>query len=131
VVWVGIRNAQTPAQLQRNAGREAGRVLPDARVVSVLDPASEAPKLFGQALRLPRRAGVQQPAWDVYLVYARGAPWESPVPVPQYWMHQLSSGAPPDQRLDAGRLRSAIESAEELRAELPEAKSFVAARRMP
>lgn len=40
---------------------------------------------LGYALRLP--AG--RLAWDVFLLYGRGARWDAGVPVPGYWQHQL------------------------------------------
>ena len=39
----------------------------------------------GFVLRMP----TGRLAWDVYLLYRRGAIWESSFPYPTYWQHQL------------------------------------------
>lgn len=44
-----------------------------------------------------------QPAWDVYYVYGRGAEWKGEPPAPDYWQHQLR-GLPPERMLDADNL---------------------------
>lgn len=112
-IWVPVNQVQTPPELQRNAGRESPRVLHDNRVVNFLDPHRRATAAFATALRLPQRNGVQIPAWDVYLVYRPGDPWETPAPAPQHWMHQLSWGAPPENKLAGDQLRLWIENATE------------------
>jgi hypothetical protein len=36
--------------------------------------------------------GLNEPAWDIYLLYAPAAQWDGDRPPrPQYWMHQLGS----------------------------------------
>lgn len=38
--------------------------------------------------------GIDEPAWDIYMVYPPGVRWEGDLPpVPTFWMHQLG---PPD-----------------------------------
>jgi len=43
--------------------------------------------------RYARRLGLPRDAWDVYLIYGQGSRWEDEPPKPDFWMHQLSSGA--------------------------------------
>lgn len=50
-----------------------------------------------------------EPAWDVYLVYAKNVKWGESVPVPTYFMHQLGGRLPPSNRLDAEELARIIE----------------------
>jgi hypothetical protein len=84
----------------------------DSRVLQYWDPHAQIGRLFSRALNLPMKT----PAWDVYLLYAPETRWESEVPLPAFWMHQL--GFPPwsdaakrlgNQRLDGTKFREAVE----------------------
>lgn len=104
-----MKNAQTPAELAANAGRESQQ-FKNARTSSYIDTATgAATRAFATPLKLEPRLGVQLPAWDVYLAYDAGTRWSaSGQPAPAYWMHQLSN-APPDRKLDADKFRDAVE----------------------
>lgn len=49
------------------------------------------------------------PAWDVYLLFPRGARWNADLPPrPNFWMHQLS-GVTDAPRLDPAVLKAHVE----------------------
>ena len=46
-----------------------------------------------------RALGLREPAWDVYLLYPAGIPWDPEVPPsPAFWMHQLSDPVASEDR---------------------------------
>lgn len=54
----------------------------------------------------PLLAGLDIPAWDVWLLYAPGVTWEKgSAPAPSWWEHKMSAlwEKHPDRRLDAKR----------------------------
>jgi len=48
-----------------------------------------------------------RPAWDVYLVYGKGATWDKTFPAPAYWQHQI--GVIQGEPLNLPKLQSRIE----------------------
>lgn len=59
----------------------------DRRVEHFWDGRGETMKRFKSVLKTPFEA------WDVYLIYEKGARWTGELPPkPAYWMHQLRSG---------------------------------------
>lgn len=108
IIWVQVKNAQSPAELATNAAREGVRY-ENARTSSYLDPQGHATKAFALPLNLEPRLGVQLPAWDVYLAYRADAKWppSNAPPTPAFWMHQLSN-APKGLELDADKLREEV-----------------------
>ena len=73
------------------AAREATSRLADSRVRHYWDGQRALGYTLGRTLQLKE----SQLAWDVYLVYGRGAQWTSgPLPSPKDWMHQLSVEGP-------------------------------------
>jgi hypothetical protein len=109
IVWVALKNAQSPGELAANTAREAAKFM-GPRIANYLDSNGDAAKAFAAPLKLEPRLGVQLPAWDVYLVYGEDAHWNkgSP-PAPDFWMHQLSN-APKELELNGVELRSHVES---------------------
>jgi len=99
VVWVPI----LPDDDAQAAARAARRFV-DARVTHYWDPDRALGLSLGARLGLPPRdpGRVTGVAWDVYLLYGRGARWAD---APAFWMHQLDdvplSKAP---RLDGAAL---------------------------
>lgn len=77
---------------------DATKRLPDGRVSYFWDGKGETGQSYSRVLRL----GPGQPAWDVYMVFNRGAQWASDPPAPDYWMHQLG-GVDPERRLDGDK----------------------------
>jgi len=74
----------------------------DPRVAEAWDGQRAAGALFARMLKL------KGTAWDVYLLYPRGARWEGDAPPPPaFWMHQLKAEDGADQKfcLDPARLR--------------------------
>ena len=67
---------------------EATRFVSDSRSRHYWDERGLLMQRYAERLGLPRDA------WDVYLIYGQGARWEDEPPRPDFWMHQLSSGAP-------------------------------------
>ena len=84
----------------------------DSRMMQYWDPAAAVGKTLSSSLELP----LKTPAWDIYLLFAPDARWDSEPPQPAFWMHQL--GFPPwsdgarrfgKQWLDGGKFREAVE----------------------
>jgi len=105
VVWVPV----LPDDDAQAAARAARR-FSDPRLVQYWDPDRALGWTLGKALGLPPRGhGSWGVAWDVYLVYPRGAAWKT-VTEPALWMQQLedvpASKAP---KLDGGALREVVE----------------------
>lgn len=57
---------------------------------------------FGEQLQL------EEFAWDVYLMFERGAKWEQ-TPSPAFWMHQLGDLGDRAPTLDSTMLRTKVE----------------------
>jgi hypothetical protein len=107
VVWIPILPDDDAV-----AAARAARSFDDDRVTHYWDGDRALGFSLGEALALPprdpgRRTGV---AWDVYLLFGRGARWGEALPVPSFWMHQLddvpASRAP---RLDGAVLKRRVE----------------------
>ena len=81
-------------------------------VLSRMSPEARLGEHYTRALALP----MDDPAWDVYLVFGPAARWEKAPPAPAAWMHQLGAG-PREKHLDAKKL------AETLRGLLPAGKA--------
>jgi hypothetical protein len=81
LVWIDVLAGDDVA----GAGR-ARDLFVDARVAHFHDPDQRAGRAFAEVL------GVQDFAWDVYLLYEAGAEWEDPAPAPRAWFHQLGEG---------------------------------------
>ena len=75
----------------------------DNRVVFYWDSKGELTRSYSKVLQLADN----KPAWDVYLVFDRGAEWQTDVPVPDYWMHQLW-GLSPERKLDGEKLATEL-----------------------
>ena len=83
VVWIPILPEDDAAAAARAAARVA-----EPRVSHYWDPDRALGDALGRTLALPSRepgraSGV---AWDVYLLFERGARWGA---APSFWMHQL------------------------------------------
>lgn len=78
MVWVPKTGAE-----EKDVG-VATRIVPDPRVVHFWDERGLTMRAFQEVL------GIQEDAWDVFMVYAGNARWEGELPPkPDYWMHQL------------------------------------------
>jgi hypothetical protein len=79
VVWVpqlGAQRKHVPA---------GAALVTDPRAQQYWDAHGWLDEAYGRVLRTPG------PAWDVYLLYRRGARWIQELPPqPDYWMHQLA-----------------------------------------
>ena len=68
-----------------DAARDREARFPDPRVQHYWDPDRISGQILSQTLSL--KAPI---AWDVYLLYPPGHPWDSELPpAPELWMHQL------------------------------------------
>ena len=97
IAWVPMKPADDPGSA---AVQAAG--LRDARLTEAWDGERAAGALFASMLKL------KGTAWDVYLLYPRGARWEGNAPpAPIFWMHQLQAEDGADQNLclNPARLR--------------------------
>jgi len=111
VVWLPVLDDDDLA-----AAQKAARSLHDPRVSQYWDDGRRLGEAMGVTLKIPRRhhAGFGF-AWDVYLLYPRGATWpawlDAP-PAPPFFMHQLSSlSTSPIPLLDANALRDKVRAA--------------------
>lgn len=77
---------------------EATRVVTDARARHYWDEGGALMAAYARVL------GLNQDAWDIYLLYPPGVRWEGEAPpAPAFWMHQLRERdgvALPGPRLD-------------------------------
>ena len=62
---------------------KATKLLPDERVIHYWDSDKKLGAAFTPVL------GLDETAWDVYLLYPPDAEWTEQPPKPIYWMHQL------------------------------------------
>ena len=84
VVWVPMFRG-----MERDVPKATAEV-PDARARHYWDGDSQMMAALQRTLR------ISEPAWDVFLLYDRGARWVGDVPPePAYWMHQLGSAKRP------------------------------------
>jgi len=111
VVWLPVLDDDDLA-----AAQKAARSLHDPRVSQYWDEGRRLGEAMGVTLKIPQRhhAGFGF-AWDVYLLYPRGATWadwlDAP-PAPPFFMHQLSSLATSSIPLLEGRtLRDQVRAA--------------------
>ena len=95
VTWVPMfrgREADVP---------KASTEVPDWRAAHFWDGGSVLTRQVRQTL------GLNEPAWDIFLLYGPEAKWEGDQPpAPSYWMHQLGSARRP--RLNGPFLDAAV-----------------------
>ena len=94
-VWVPI----LPSDARFIVGR-ATKTLPDPRVAHYWDGAGELVAGFAPVL------GIDDKAWDVYLLYDKQAEWKDAPPKPIYWQEQL--GISDETKLDGPKLTAEI-----------------------
>ena len=78
VVWLPIFGGDF-----RGEARKLARGFPDKRVTYFSDPQELTGKLWQRVL------GLDDIAWDVYMLYGVRAAWPDEPPPPDFWMHQL------------------------------------------
>lgn len=111
IAWVPILDGDT----REAAAQAAGRFV-DGRARHYFDADQALGLDVGRALKIPpakrdagRAFGV---AWDVYLVYGKGAVWSGEAPSPAFWMHQLDQVPESvSAELDGAALRAQVEQA--------------------
>jgi len=96
-VWVPILASDGEFAVGR-----ATKYLPDDRVAHYWDGNGELVKSFAPVLGLGEAA-----AWDVYLLYDKGAEWTDTPPKPIFWQEQL--GISDETALDAVKMTAEIE----------------------
>lgn len=101
VVWMPVLPADT-----EEAAERAREHVPDPRALHYWDGDQSLGQAWREVVALPE--GNDRLAWDIYLVYPRGASWGAGPPAPRDWRHQLAL----DERhlLDGETLRWAIAS---------------------
>ncbi len=68
---------------------KAKKLLPDWRDIHYWDGEEKLGEAFDPVL------GLDQTAWDVYLLYPPDAEWKEQPPKPVYWIHQLGLESAP------------------------------------
>ncbi|MFN6964473.1 MAG: hypothetical protein ACK4S4_11995 [Pyrinomonadaceae bacterium] len=94
-VWVPI----LPSDFELTVGR-ATKSLPEPRVHHYWDGGGELVKGYAAVL------GIDDQAWDVYLLYDKDAEWKDGPPKPIYWQEQL--GISEETKLDGAKLTAEI-----------------------
>lgn len=84
-----------PSDAKMTVGR-ATKTLPDPRVTHYWDGESVLTKAWAPVL------GIDDEAWDVYLLYDKDTVWEETPPKPIYWQEQL--GISDETKLDGPKL---------------------------
>jgi hypothetical protein len=109
VVWLPVMPSDDLA-----AAARAAAAVTDPRAAQFWDGDRALGAALGRALRFPARAAGQEHglAWDVYLLYPRGARWPPEgVPRPAFWMQQLDDVKPEiAPELDGPALRAKVEA---------------------
>jgi hypothetical protein len=80
IVWINMLALDDEA-----AAASSARLVQDLRARHFHDPHALAGKAI--AARLGNPGAI---AWDIYLFYRSGLPWQQEPPVPVEWAHQLS-----------------------------------------
>ena len=108
VVWLPVLKGDTPAAAQDSA-RLFGNTM---QVAHYWDVERALSNRYCELLRLKERG--RTVAWDLYLIYERGARWRADPPLPTLWMQQLLiAGVPELERsLLLGYLRQLLEPTE-------------------
>jgi hypothetical protein len=91
VVWIEVLPSD-----DAEAAALARGLFHDARVTQFHDPEQHAGRAVAEAL------GVEDIAWDVYLLYGPGAKWDEPAPAPRAWFHQLDGSKADEARRRSG-----------------------------
>ena len=84
-----------PSDAKLTVGRATKR-LDDPRVLHWWDGDNVLSKAYAPVL------GIDEEAWDVYLLYDKDAVWGDTPPKPVYWQEQL--GISPETKLDRAKL---------------------------
>jgi hypothetical protein len=97
VVWV----PSLPADKEDRVPAATAKIA-DARASHFWDEKGSLKAAYQRVMKM------EEPAWDVYYLYAGDAEWKGEPPVPVYYQHQLHS-LPPDRMLDADKLAAEME----------------------
>jgi len=108
VIWLPAISSDT-----RNDALERANQFSDSRVSYYWDPEKLTGKSWGSVLELGMSA------WDVYLLYTSNQNWNTDVPSPLFWMHQLQ-GIEKGPYLDHDEFKQKVQ---DLIAQLPQNKS--------
>jgi peroxiredoxin len=101
IVWIDMLPGDKHAAALRSA-----HLFNDPRVKQFYDPNRIVGMAFAEQL-LNENAG---PAWDIYMVFDKGASWNDAAPIPVDWCHQLSG----KRRADPERFRTGEELVQQL-----------------
>jgi hypothetical protein len=105
VVWIPVLKGDTP-----EAARHSARLIANTgQVAHYWDADRELSDRYRDLLRLKERG--RTVAWDLYLIYERGARWTADLPTPTLWMQQLLLDDVPEleRSLLVDRLRQLLE----------------------
>jgi len=104
VVWLPVLKGDTP-EAARASARLVGNTV---RVTHYWDVGLELSRRYCDLLRLEERG--RTVAWDLYLIYERGARWTADPPMPKLWMQQLLLDDVPEleRSLLVGHLRQML-----------------------
>jgi hypothetical protein len=108
VVWLPVLKGDTP-EAARHSARLIGYT---AQVAHYWDVERALSNRYCELLRLEERG--RTVAWDLYLLYERGARWTADPPMPTLWLQQLLLADVPEleRSLLVGHLRQLLEPTE-------------------
>jgi len=98
VVWTSVYGADN-----RELAIEGAGILNDPRVKNYYEQKPNVVMEFGKLVELPRDAPL---AYDVYFLFNPGDQWESTIPKPADWWHQIIDDA---RFLDGKKMKARIE----------------------
>jgi hypothetical protein len=103
VLWLPVLEKDS---IQAAQGMRA-RFPTDDRTCHFWDHGLTVSQAYHHVLRLAQRQRRHRVAWDLFLLYRRGAAWGDVPPVPDFWMHQLFLDDVP--KLEVGTLRRTLQ----------------------
>ncbi len=87
IVWVDMYPGDNFSSARRTA-----RILDDPRVKHFYDFDDIVGPAFAKAIGASDWESKREPAWDIYMFYSKDANWETAVPTPDDYTHQLNRG---------------------------------------
>jgi len=87
IVWVDMYSGDDYSSARRTA-----RILDDPRVKHFYDFDDIVGPAFAKSMGASHWESLREPAWDIYMFYSGDTSWETDLPVPDDYTHQLNRG---------------------------------------
>ena len=92
IVWIPILEKDSLEEALPSVG-----IMNDRRFRHYYDPNQIVGKTIANSV-----GWIEKVAWDIYLFYRPGTPWDKYSPKPSYWMHQLTDEWVKDDKYRTG-----------------------------